>query len=276
MRKAKKKVHPMPKLGWKDMLLYWSGMLLTGSGTIMALIIPLRIRDDIAFVNTDVVASTILDDGVHFLWLMLWLITVCCLIVVLYRKRIPVFGRSDIKYGPPAYPRIFPLFMKNKPQYWVSPKKVAFQKAMLQIGTAVMALWLFVAVLLYPNALLHRADLYHNGSIVIMDGSNHEEQSYRYGDVESAHIGTDCKYYGKSNRRHWYIQLTFTMKNGERIIYDNRDFRGDWEEILQFLLMIKKNYAGMLGILDSENLQEVVDYYDLTAQETELLYQLFE
>ena len=276
MRKAKKKIHPMPKLGWQDMLLYWTGFLCAGGGAIAAIFVPVRMRFDIAFENPDVIATSARDGSIHFLWLTLWLITMCCLIAVPYRKRYPVFGRKDIKYGPPAYPRVFPLLMKDKPQYWVSEKKVAFRKKALQIGSVVMALWLFLSIFLYPNTLYHRADLCSNGSISMIDGTNLFEYDYRYGDVEFVQFRVSSRRKRRSFGRRWFIEFVVGLKDGQQIQFENSEFRGDWEELLQAMLSLKQRYATKMAVVGADKVCNVVAHWNLNDRETELLYELFD
>ena len=75
MRKAKEKLHPMPKLGWQDTLLYWSGFILCAVGMIAAFAIPLMVRGKQAFVHPDVIAATPIGGDIHFLWLYFWFMT---------------------------------------------------------------------------------------------------------------------------------------------------------------------------------------------------------
>lgn len=274
MRKAKKKVHPMPKLGWKDLLLYWSGMLATGGGAAVAIFYPQVVREDIVFNDANVIASSG-RGGIHFLWISIWLTIMCFLIAVPYRKRYPAFGRSDVKYGPPAYPRIFPLLMKNKPQYWVSPSKIAFRKKAFCVGAVVMLTFLLVSVYFYPNALYERADLHRNGSITLVDGDNEVVKSYGRGDVESVSIQTRRKTGGRSIHSSWYVDIVISLRDGEEIWFQNTTFRGDSEQVLQAMLFVKQLYSCPMKIGSTDHLSKVAQYYDLNDYETALLYQLF-
>ena len=278
MRKAKKRVHPMPKLGWQDLLLYWTGFLCTGGGAVAAIVMPLRTRFDIAFESPDVIATSALEGSVHFLWLTLWLITMGCLIAVPYRKRYPVFGRKNLKYGPPAYPRVFPLLMKDKPQYWVSEKKAAFRRKAIRIGSAVMTIWLFIGIILYPNTLYHRADLYGNGTIAVHNGSNEHEYSCGYGDVEFVQFRVSSRRRSRRSfgRRCWYIEFVAVLRDGQQIRFENSEFRGDWMELLEAMRSLKQRYATKMAIVGADNVQKVVDYHGLNEHEAALLYELFD
>lgn len=275
MRRAKKKVHPMPKLGWKDLLLYWTGMLITGGGAVLAIFYPLVVREDIVFRDTNVIASSG-RGGIHFMWITIWLTVMCCLIAVAYERRYPVFGRSDIKYGPPAYPRTFPLLMKNKPQYWVSPSRIALRKKVFCFGTVVMLVFLLISVRLYPSTLYERADLYQNGSITVVNSDNEVEKSYGRGEVESVSIQTRRQTRRRSVESNWYVDMIISLGDGEKFWFSNTDFRGDTEAALQAMLSLKQCYNCPMRIGTADHLNKVVQYYELNEYETSLLYQLFE
>lgn len=276
MRKAKKKLHPMPKLGWKDMALYWSGMLLSGIGAVITFVYPILVRDDIAFSDPSVVATNSKLGSIQCFWIILWFIAVICWIAVPYRKRYPVFGRTDIKYGPPAYPRVFPLLMKDKPRYWVSAKKMASTKKWLQIGAWIMAVWLLIGIWTFPNSIYHRADLRRNGTISVMDGSNRETQLYRFGDVEAVEFMINHSRRRGSTARRWYITVVISTKDGERFSYRNSEFHGDWLETLESMQALKYQYSDRVTVKGEEDLEKVVSYYDLNEYEKFLLYQLFQ
>ena len=276
MRKAKKKIHPMPKLGWKDMLLYWSAMLFCAVGAVIAFCLPLVLREQIIFADPSVVATNSGAAVTNCFWIILWFITVICFILVPYRKRYPVFGRDDIQYGPPAYPRVFPLLMKNKPQYWVSPKKKQFYKDGLQIGALVMAIWLGISLWLYPNSIYQRADLRSNGTISVIDGSNQETMLYRFGDIESVDFRILHRRNKGSPNHIWYIAVVIHCKDGEFFRYRNTDYRGDWLEALEAMLMLRHLYGHLVSTEGKENLENVVRSNGLNDLEKSLLYQLFE
>ena len=276
MRKAKKKVHPMPKLGWKDLLLYWTGMLIAAGCAVAAIFFPTLARETISFQDPDVIASMHYD-GIHMLWLSVWFVILCFLIAVPYRKRYPVFGRGDIKYGPPACPRIFPLLMKNKPRYWIDPRKIAIQRRMYCVGTAVMLIFLLLSVHLYPNALFKRFDLRENGSITVVNRDNRVEKSYGRGDVESINIQARSERSFRSYTRRWYVTMIISLQDGEEVWFYNYDFRGDSEQVLLEMQSVKQLFSNYpISITGVDQLPQVVAYYDLNEYETSLLYQLFE
>lgn len=108
-RKAKKKVHSMPKLGLLDRLIYWVLMILGFGGSIGCFLVPIIHRYLLAKGNPDVLAFDNRTGMGWSIWLTIWLLIVAIIVYErLYARRIPIFGRCDIRYGPPAYPRIYP------------------------------------------------------------------------------------------------------------------------------------------------------------------------
>lgn len=275
MRKAKKKVHPMPKLGFLDKLLYWTGMILTGGGGIVVFFLHYSLRADIAFQDSAVIASRALGE-LHAIWLLCWLISACCIITVPYRKRIPVFGRKDIKYGPPAYPRIFPLLMKDKPQYWESPKRIAFRRKAYLYGSIAAAVLLLFCLMLYSDALYPRVDIHNNGNLLVYDGDNQLQETYRYGDVESVTISVVRHNRRRSLNDSWHVYFSFTIKNGTVYRFPESSFQGDWRQSLQTMLYLKEHYDSVVTVKDEGKLDKVIAYNNLGDEEIALLYQLFD
>lgn len=140
----------MPKLGWIDQLLYWTAMLLTGGGAFFLLLFPTYYRSELADANPLTLSWCDGEGVLHMLWLVFWLFLACILIAsVFYPSRRPIVGRRDIRYGPPAYPRIYPLFMKVK-QEWRSKKAIAADaRGRRVIITTLIVSFLFCAAL-YP------------------------------------------------------------------------------------------------------------------------------
>ena len=61
--KAKKPVHPMPKLGWKDLLLYWTAMVGLGIFIIAGFFIPMVIVDRCATAQDEQLVYKLFDMG---------------------------------------------------------------------------------------------------------------------------------------------------------------------------------------------------------------------
>ena len=274
--KAKKKIHPMPKLGWEDQLLYWTAMVLTGGFSILGAFIVLLAHDGIAFSDPAVIARTVGQGNLYFIWLLLWCLVAFILILAgLYQNRIPILGRSDIKYGPPAYPRVYPMFMKNKPNHWVSPKELHKQKRMRLIVAALLIITFLVCAVLFPLSFYGRAVLCNDGSITVYNARNEEVHHYLKNEIASVELDTY-----RSSSRHggsWHIHFKISTTDSKSYNFAAHSFEGTDIQQLQTMSYVKEQlYKDLIFISGTENLQKVVwDQYS-HAEEKALLYQLFE
>lgn len=276
-KKAKKKLHPMPKLGWKDMLLYWTAMILTGGGAIFSLFFPIFYRNEISSSNPDVIAALDGQGTLHFLWLVVWFAIVFLWILTEpYQHRYPVFGRSDIKYGPPAYPRVYPLLMKEKPKYWVSPKKVARNQKLLKTASCILLFTLIFSIAMYPRSLYGRFELLQDGSVVEYDPYNQQAEHYSIGEIESVCLDVKRSSGGKYTSGDWYARMAISFTDGERCAFSIRKFGDDWASALQTAQLLKDTYGSLFYIEDTDILWKVVRDWDMTFEESAMLYQLFE
>ena len=114
----------MPPLSFLDKLIYWTIFLLLAAAYLLLLFGPIYLRDRIAFSEETVLAA---EDHVSSLWMIVPGMTFFLMTFLLwnqpYQDRKPIFGLKNFKYGPPAWPKVYPLFMKNKPYVWVSERK---------------------------------------------------------------------------------------------------------------------------------------------------------
>jgi len=274
--KAKKRVHPMPKLGWKDQLIYWIAMMLTGGFFILSTFIVTNAQDDIAFSDPAVIARAEGQGNSYFIWLLLWCLIAFILILArLYQKRIPILGRSDIKYGPPAYPRVYPIFMKNKPKHWVSPKELHRRKWMRLIVTTLLIITFLVCAALFPLSFYGRAVLCNDGSITVYNAHNQEVHHYLKNEIVSVELDTYCL--SRRAGSNWYIRFKISTTDSKSYNFAAHSFEGTDIQQLQAMLYVKEHlYKDLIFISGTENLQKVAwDQYP-HAEEKALLYQLFE
>ena len=111
----------------------------------LSILFPTIYRRKLVESNINVIAFDYGEGTLHYLWLSILLLFAGLIIVSgPYQQRLPVFGRADVTYGPPAYPRTYPLLMKNKPKFWKAPKKTAQKKKLIAIlSTALVVAFVF-------------------------------------------------------------------------------------------------------------------------------------
>ena len=232
-RKGKKKAHSMPKLGFADQMIYALGYLL-------------------------IVAVLLGIFGFCFLWIGEWMLTqpgavayeangssllmfpffISLLLSLfipwysLHQKRFPFFGKRGVKYGPPAYPRTFPLFMKNKPQYWKSPSQARMRRSAV-ITVVVLNL---VLALLVPFSVYGRDMLYEDGALVEYSVFNNPKRTYEPEEAEAVTLSIRWYNGGRYTAGHWRLCLSIDYGDREYQFY-NRSFSGsDWVDDLDAVL----------------------------------------
>lgn len=277
-RKAKKRLHPMPPLSFADKLIYWTILALLCVAYFILMLGSLNLRHKIAFSDTAVIA---VEDNVSVIWFIVPCMTFALMTsiswLLLYQKRIPIFGRRNFKYGPPAWPRIYPLFMKNKPSVWVSAKK---KKARKHISIILLVI-LLVSFVPFPWSLYGRNCLFYDGSIVQYNMFNGQTHEFTSGDITDIEIEPFWYRTGKHHTTlHWGVRMEFKTDCGKKYIFEHRNFRRDetsesfyW---LKWMLTVKKHYdPGIIHYDGLENLDYVIADRRLTQEEVQMLYQLF-
>lgn len=277
-RKAKKRLHQMPPLAFADKLIYWAVFVALCVAYCVLLLGPLYLRHKIAFSDVGVIA---VEDNASTWWLIVPWMTFFLMTFILwlqpYQKRIPIFGRKNFKYGPPAWPKVYPLFMKNKPPVWVSERK---KKERKQIAIILLVV-LLVSFIPFPWSLYGRDCLFYDGSIVQYNMFNGPIHEFATGDIEDIEIETFRYSTGRYNtKQHWGVQMVFKTDSGKKCTFEHRDFRSDTniETIywLEWMLTVKKRYDPSIIHYDGlENLDRVIADRNLSQVEVQMLYQLF-
>ena len=225
--KAKKKVHPMPKLGFADQMIYALGYLL-----ILAVLVGLfwfRFVwiEDRMMAQPGAVAYEARESSS---WFLPFLLSVTLSLLIpwsgLHQKRYPFFGKRGVKYGPPAYPRTFPLFMKNKPQYWKSPSEARMRKA-----TAIFVVVLnLVLLLLVPFSIHGRNMLYEDGTLRQYTVFDDIKREYAPEEAESVTLSIGWRRTGRYSHS---LRLTVYLDYGKhQYKFYHRSFGNDWVDDL--------------------------------------------
>ena len=275
-KKAKKKLHPMPKLGFRDQLIYITAMILTMGGALAVMILQMILQDRITFADPEVVAYRAGRGYGNMMFLFFWLFFVGIIILAgPYQSRLPIFGIRGFRYGPPAYPRTYPLLMKNKPKSWSSPKKQAAQRKERNIVAAFLLVTLVFSLAMFPRSLYGREVLMQDGTITIYSPSNREAEHYKFSDVESVTLET-YKYTPSKSLPQWSIRMVIHTRDGEDFYFTCGSFRGKYPEALTLMMEMKARYGGLVTIEGVHNLNKALSDMNLSQEERALLYALFE
>lgn len=277
-RKAKKRMHEMPPLSFLDKLIYWTAFVLLCVAYGALVLGPMYLRNQIAFSNPAVIAAI---DHFSTMWLMVPWLTFFLMTFLLwhgpYQKRIPIFGKRNFKYGPPAWPKIYPLFMKDKPHVWVSERAKKDRKRL----AVILLIILLISFIPLPWSLYGRDCLRNDGSIVQYNMFNRETDVFTSGDIADLEIEAYRYTTGKyASKAHYGVRLIFRTDSGEKFIFAHRDFRSDREfdtvYWLEWMLRIIERYdPGIIHCDGQEKLDRVITDRALSQKEVQKLYQLF-
>ncbi len=277
-KKSKKRKLRMPPLSFVDKMIYALVLLALGALDVGLLFGTIVLRNKIALRDEMVVA---VEDNASLLWLLVPWMTVflmtfiMCLLV--YESRKPIFGLRNFQYGPPKWPKVYPLFMKNKPPVYISERKKKERKQL----AVFLLLVLLISFIPYPLSLYGRDCLHSDGSIVQYNMFNGRFREFESGEIKTVEIETYRSTRGKGVKtKRWNVRMVFTTDSGREYSFDIGAFRNDistdtpyW---LTAMLQLKRRYdPGIITYSGVENLEKVVSDRNLTAEEKQLLYQLF-
>lgn len=290
-RKTKQKKR-MPPLSLLDRAIYLVLMLLAIMLDFGILFLTFYLRKWVAFSAPHVLAAS---EDAGLLWSLIPVIVPMLVAFIWssyhYEERKPIFGKRGIKYGPPQYPPVYPVFMKNKPPVWVSEN----QKRSRKLGRNALLILIAVSLLPFPLSLSGRNSLQTDGSIVEYGVFNQEKERYERDEVKevefslipdtrSGHYGTDWGWIIRLIQRleppEYAVCVTIKTDDGEQFVFRSGDFcnwgegeRTDW---LEDMLYLKSLYPPeRIVCVDLHLLDYAASDEDLSRQERELLYALF-
>ena len=277
-RKAKKKTYMMPRLSVVDLIIYWILFLLMAFLWMSMVVGPLLLRRQISFADEMVVA---VEERASYLWMIIPFFAIFIITFILwvtaYVSRQPIFGLRNFKYGPPAWPKVYPVFMKNKPYVWVSQNEKRSQKHKAYI----LAIVLLVSMIPLPLSICGRECLMADGSVRRYNSFNRIVDEHPAEQIENVVIAADLYSTGKYSSYHWGVDMTLTTSNGQEYYFDHRSFHNSSEKENAFwlseMLKLKSQYwNSVISYEDIQHIDKVIYDRHLTEQEAQMLYQLFE
>lgn len=268
----------MPPLSFVDKVIYWTILLILCVLYFGLALVLMFLRERIAFADDMVIAKA---DNISYLWFLVPWMTFFLMTFILwlipYEGRRPIFGLRNFKYGPPAWPKIYPVFMKNKPYVWVSERSKENRK---KIAVLLLVI-LLVSLVPFPWALYGRDCLRADGRIEQYSMFNNKVQDFSPGQISDVEFETYRYRIGRySTRVYWSVRISLTTDSGRTYTFAARDFRGGGTEGAPFwlaaMLELKTRYdPSVVTYSGKEDLQKVVTDQGLTRAEEDMLYQLF-
>ena len=191
----------------------------------------------------------------------------------LRRRKQPILGKSNIKYGPPKWKPVYPLLSK---QFW---NNLYSNKKRLMFLVLCMLVLIFVVVSVTSLVLPLRECLYDDGSISVYNSFNEKTEEYSKSNVIGIRIYTRT-YHDRRGPDDWGIEIKISMNDGEDFFFSYSDFQTMDENIrgsITGMYQIKMSFDPSIITIDGkENVAYVTRDMHLNQQETELLYLLFD
>jgi hypothetical protein len=271
-KKKTRKKPQTPPLSFLDQCIYGVGFLLVIITFVFVFWFYCGFPHRFALQDGFVIAA---DERLTTLWFFpLWfylVISLLGIVAIPCTMKKPIFGNSEITYGPPHWENIYPLFGKQKNKRKPSSKE--------RKGTAVLFFgWLtifFIFFFLSFFSLFGRNTLMQNGDITVYSVFNQEKRNYSVMDISTLEIQTGSYSTGKGFSTYWRTEYEFTMNDGRSYEFTDSCFRSDrdaFENMIKMKTLVDRQKITIEGV---ENLDKVIDDNHYTPEELELLYELF-
>lgn len=190
-----------------------------------------------------------------------------------YGERRPIFGIKGFLYGPPL-PKIYPLFMKDKPPKREKDKTFGRMAAALIIGVNLVCL-AFV-----PLSIPGRDVWMDNGHVVEYNMFGKQVEDYSVGDAERITVRLYFSSGGRHSTRGWKISIKLVMGDGTGYSFGPGSFRNaETEEVRRWILdlsgLLERYPSGVVTFEGAENLENLLESWELNETEARILREIF-
>lgn len=277
MSKKKSKLHKlkMPPLTKIDKALY---ILLIGLTIVVFIAMPVgqsAVKDVIAFSDNSVLAY---DERGYFLFALPFLFILEVIIIVALSvglsDRKPIFGDKSITYGPPRYPSVYPVFMRNKPKDYIRPSHKKFKK---WYKSAIIIL-LASTFVLVPFSLFGRVCLKDNVSIEKYNGFNVRTQTIEQDEMDTL---TFRILLSGHKALSYNIYMDIKTLSGRKYTFMYSDFYGAGKNkdksALDCFEFVKSHFPDEKVFYErTDLLEELIEDRNFNQSETAQVYELFD
>lgn len=275
-RKVKNSAPPLSKL---DKFIYI--FIITVSIIILTIgfVFCLNLPETLAFSDEDVVLYaerwTLLLQLPLFLFL---LIAVIGFFEEAMSDRRPIFGKNDADYRTALkICGVHYLFEKKKQKKILNENEKNFRI----VSRIVLVVICVFSILLGIGGFFGRTCLHYNGHIKVYSIVNTVKNEYTLGDFSQVTVESGEESVGKHD---WRPTCYFNIEtdNGKEFLFSMNDNHYAEDEIgkkLENMLQLKEYYEsqGIAVSIDGvEYIDQLIEYYEMTDSEKELLYKLFE
>ena len=262
-KKKQRKNNKMPPLWWVDKLIY-IGLITIAIGLLAAyFIFQVFTIEKLYFLETGVIAY---DRHAGMLWFIPTFFLLIGLIAFIYDKfssRYPIFGIPNFLYGPSKYPRIYPIFSKDKQK--IPP---ITKRNMLILRTILVVLILICASTSLLSLWGHDC-LYEDGSISRYNMFHKQTDANPAGEITHIHFSV------MRHKRAYYVAMELTTINDETYYFRSYLFDQTDQSWLIQMLQIKNQFPDSIITYDTKRIDQLIAYKNFNDTETAQLYKLF-
>jgi hypothetical protein len=274
MAKKKRKPHKKPMrypLSALDKFVYNAAIVVSVALCFGSILIFLLISRGVVFSDPAVIASY--QEGYLILYLMPMMVFFAALAVflgVVKEKKKPLFENESFQ---PQDGRVYiketPVFSK---EFWRGLSEEARLKV-FWVAIAVILSFAF-SIIIATMCLYPRDVLLENGEIKHYNSLNELTETKNIYKAERLVIGIGIN--GSKSGTSYYIELEFVYGDGEyRFEHTAFDDMTN-EEILEYMLRLKSDFAGKCVIRDSDLVKALCRDRNFTETEKALVYELFD
>lgn len=272
-KKKERKNNKMPPLHWVDKLIYLVTIAILIGILVFLSLFPFLGADNIIFRENHFVIAIQENTSLWFLPACFMLLIFIAMLCDAYKSRYPIFGIPNFIYGPSKYPRIYPLFAKEKPKKKHMP--LWFWLTSIALVLALLAI--------YPLCIYGGERLHQDGTIHKYNALNKEIAEY--GTEEITHVQIFVQKYTSSSHRnklgflfpHYRIAMSLTTVDGKTRTYSSNEFHGSTRtEWLQQMLQLKQCYPSDIITYDTTYMQKMWDDKEFSEEEIQLINRLFD
>lgn len=279
-KKHSKKKHrglPVPPLSPLDKFLYFIGSVLLVAFIIGILLFRLVVIPRwIAKTDSGIIAIT--GGAGVLLWtpfLLYIAISGACVLGKGVDCRIPIFGNKRVKYGPPRWGEVYPLFSKNRPASHIEqrPSHVKMRKELRKLWFVGLGIVTVLALF----GIFGRVTYDTNGMIRRYNCLNIETKAYSISDVEKAEIFIH-RQRGRHRTASYHIALSLKPDKGRSVNFCHGDFTGrNYRDTLMQMLDMKEDLSSIvIQYANLHYLDRLLREDKPTQEEEQLIYEILD
>ena len=275
-KKRKKHQRPQtPPLSWVDKAIYFVLVLLLLAGIVLFIWLVGAIQARIAYQDPMVLAF---QGRLAYLWLIPFfahLVLGCAIpLTVAHEEGQPIFGNKSITYGERPWQKdLFPLL---GPQHR-KIERPPYAKRMRRVFWIAWVAGLILVLLATALCLYRRNTLRSDKTIVVYDTFNQQTAELSIPE-DCTELTIEAERYrsGKYGSIKWRYGITLLDAEGTEYYFSSDSFRGNQSEILKTMLQIKAFFfPESIEIKGVDQLENVIDFYKLSSEESAMLLELF-